>query len=32
MEHIIEILNLEAASFLYHLISNSYYNMATVRT
>ena len=31
MEHVIEILNLEAASFLYHLISYNYPKMATVQ-
>lgn len=32
MEHVIEILNLETASFLYRLISYNYSNMATVQT
>jgi hypothetical protein len=31
MERIIEILNLEAVSFLYHLISYNYSNMANVQ-
>ena len=32
MEHVIEILNLEAASFLRHFISYNYSNMATEQT